>query len=184
VSDHPSIDPVRLTHADQILVEMAALVFIFGMAAAFFRIAAAPDVPRAPARETAIAVPAAPDLEMVMPDAAGHACEAQASDIAALTACLESAVGTEQAAMAAAYRDLTQLAPGAVPSLARSQESWLDYARADCELQAQPFAGTAAQRVMSLNCEYVKTAARTRALSALSEELRQIGGQSAGGGHR
>ncbi|HSO07216.1 MAG TPA: lysozyme inhibitor LprI family protein [Pelomicrobium sp.] len=168
---HPSTEPVRLTHADQILLEMAALVFIFGMAIVFFRIAASPPVAAAPPAPAAPVLVAAP-----LPESAGHACETQASDLATLTACLEAALVAERDGMDAAYRDLTRLAPGAEFALARSQVAWVDFTRADCELQAQPFAGTPAQRVMSLNCEYVKTAARTRALATLADELREVGG--------
>ncbi|MFZ5557190.1 MAG: lysozyme inhibitor LprI family protein [Pseudomonadota bacterium] len=179
MTNHPQITPVRLTHADQILLEMAALVFIFGMVATFFRIATVQPPPPAIVPAAAIEVPAMG--EAAPPEPAGHACETQATDIATLTVCLEAALGSEQAAMAAVYHDLTRLAPGAAPTLARSQETWLEYARADCDLQAQPFAGTAAQRVMSLNCEYVKTASRTRALAALAQELQQMGADAAGG---
>ena len=176
MTDTAKSAPVPLTHADQILLEMAALVFIFGMAAVFFRIAAVPEpaAPRPPA--AAVAVPAAPVTEPTPPEPAGHPCEAQAADIAALTACLESALAGEQAALQAVYGELTRLAPGAAPGLERSQATWRNFVRADCELQAQPFAGTAAERVMGLNCEHAKTAARARALAALAEELRQIGG--------
>lgn len=170
MTSHPSTTAVRLTHADQILLEMAALVFIFGLSIVFFRIAAAPPAAAAPA-----ALPAAP-APAPLPESAGHACETRASDLAALTACLEAALATERDGMEAAYRDLTRLAPGAEFTLARSQAAWVDFTRADCELQAQPFEGTPAQRVMSLNCEYVKTAARTRALATLADELRELGG--------
>lgn len=167
---------MRLTHADQILVEMAALVFIFGLAAVFLRVAFLPPPAPPPPARVAAAPPAVAASAADAGGDAGHACEAHASDLAALTACLEAALRGEQAAMESAYRDLVALAPGAGMTLARSQVAWVDFTRADCALQAQPFAGTAAQGVMSLNCEYVKTAARTRALAALADELRQAGG--------
>lgn len=175
MTDTPKAAPVPLTLADRILVEMAALTFLFGMAAVFFRVAAGPPPPP-PRPAAAVAAPAAQLAEPMSPEPAGHPCEAQAADIAALTACLEAALADEQAALRGVYGDLVRLAPGAAPALAHSQDTWREFVRADCELQARPFAGTAAETVMGLNCEYAKTAARTRALAALAEELRQIGG--------
>ncbi len=156
-------------HADQILIEMAALTVIFGLAIASFGIGMARPV-SPPVKPPASSSPPAP---RVASHPAGHACEERAGDVGQLMGCLQAALGQEQAALQNAYAHLSRLAPDAGQALERSQKTWSDYVRADCELQAAPFAGTEVQRAMHLNCEYVRTAARVRALEALAAELAQ-----------
>ncbi len=154
-------------HADQILIEMAALTVIFGLAIASLGIGMARPI-SSPVKPTASSSPAVPG-ETSRP--AGHACEERAEDVGQLMDCLQTALEQEQAALQSAYARLSHLAPEAGQALERSQKTWSDYVRADCELQAAPFAATPVQRAMYLNCEYVRTAARVRALEALAGEL-------------
>jgi uncharacterized protein YecT (DUF1311 family) len=159
----------HLSHADQILIEMAALTVIFGLTIASFGIGMARPVstPVAPPAASSSPVPRAAS------PLAGHACEERAGDVGQLTACLQAALGQEQAALQSTYARLSRLVPEAGQALERSQKTWSDYVRADCELQATPFAAAQVQRAMHLNCEYVRTAARVRALEALAAELAQ-----------